>query len=535
MSGFYPIVTPPLEHTHKSVKYTCSEEGLAKDGWLYDPNAERFLRPKTSKAGATPKEIEKKPLGWWKAQCSFRGLNQTGAINDLQLRLREAKKKMLPELKAVETELIREFKKKNKAARDGTWASLKSVEQKAKANPSRFLAEAFPKGANGRPTNLDIIILKIGDNHRLAVATAAEDAGLETVSVDALWTANKKPNPDRWIIIGRTRDAVWNQMREIERESARSKQIGMAGEPGPKKAKTNAGAQSTSKATVNPLIEQPPRKKQTARKIASNWELSPDPIVERPVFKTKQTARKTASNWHSSEDEKPLMSKQTASDSKSDIKSENSWDVRGRYLISCPGIEEEWSSQGGGDPSLTLDVYLENKNGRQQLYAVFDFRVIKGIMRFEKPVPASRVAKAGESSSKRKREDIDDDGDAKMEMCPSFTGNETASESYTENVFYLGAKDKPTARRPTWRYRWRGEETGEGEIQLGSDKAVQCITYSNKGTELSGTFKCSYLRECNFTGVKIRPRPSDGHVDPEAQWTNRSQAAYDYASRARWG
>ncbi len=35
--------------------------------------------------------------------------------------------------------------------------------------------------------------------------------------------ATRRP-PDRWIIVGRTRDAVWNQMRDIEREAARSKQ-----------------------------------------------------------------------------------------------------------------------------------------------------------------------------------------------------------------------------------------------------------------------------------------------------------------------
>jgi len=159
MVDLHAIVIPPLEHVHKSLKFSCSGEGLLKDGIPYDPHPERFLPPKATKANPKPKEVDRKPVSYWKAQCAFRGLNQSGAISDLQLRLREAKKKILPELKIAETELNKDFKKKNKAAQDSKWNSLKA-EQKAKANPSKYLAEAFPKGATGRPVNLDIVVLK---------------------------------------------------------------------------------------------------------------------------------------------------------------------------------------------------------------------------------------------------------------------------------------------------------------------------------------------------------------------------------------
>lgn len=85
-------------------------------------------------------------------------------------------------------------------------------------------------------------------------------------------------------------------------------------------------------------------------------------------------------------------------------------------------------------------------------------------MRLEKPVAVPRAEKSTDSSSKRKQEDVDDDGDVNMDMYPTFT-NDEASTKYVGSVFYLGAKEKSTARRPTRRHRWRGEETGEGEIQ----------------------------------------------------------------------
>lgn len=220
MVDLHPIVIPSLEHRFRSVTYTCSGEGLCKDGYIYDAHAEKLIPPKGHKPGNT-RDIETKPAGWWRAQCAFRGLNQSGSIADLQLRLREAKKKMIPELKTAETQLNQEFKKRNRIARDSNWKDLKTAEQKAEANPQRYLSEAFPKRATGRPANLDVIIVKT--ENRSALAEAADKLGLESVSVDAPWIGNIPPSPDRWIIIGRSRDAVWNQMRDIER-AARSQQ-----------------------------------------------------------------------------------------------------------------------------------------------------------------------------------------------------------------------------------------------------------------------------------------------------------------------
>jgi hypothetical protein len=140
---------PPLEHTYKSITYTCVGKGLLKDGFEYDAHPEKFFPPKSYKtpkggAAADSPPVEKKPAAWWKAQCAFRGLNQSGAISDLQLRLKDAKKKMLPELKEAETQLNKEFKKKCKTAQDDSWKALGSVEQKATKDPRRFLETSQP-------------------------------------------------------------------------------------------------------------------------------------------------------------------------------------------------------------------------------------------------------------------------------------------------------------------------------------------------------------------------------------------------------
>jgi hypothetical protein len=70
MADLHPTITSPLEHTYKLIKFTCSGEGLYKD------LPKKFFTPKTTKTESEPKEVGKKPVAFWKAQCAFRGLNQ---------------------------------------------------------------------------------------------------------------------------------------------------------------------------------------------------------------------------------------------------------------------------------------------------------------------------------------------------------------------------------------------------------------------------------------------------------------------------
>ncbi|KAF7907543.1 uncharacterized protein EAF01_005129 [Botrytis porri] len=598
MTDLYPIVIPPFEHRFKAVTYTCRGEGLRKDGHPYDPHVENFIAPKGQKPGNS---LGTKPAGWWKAQCAFRGLKQTGSIADLQLRLGAAKKEMDPELKAAESQLNKDFKKQNKLARDGNWKNLKTAEEKADADPQRYLNEAFPNSATGEVAKPDIIIVK--NKHKTALAKAAYKMGLESVLVDAPQVGNTRPSPDQWVVVGRITDAVLNQKHELERATTWSKENTPKKTPGGRPKQTarkyvpSSGTHDNVFDEIETQSARPilplPRKKQTARKFAPSTAAHdnlfsdsdsyshnlPGPPLRAPK---KQTAIKSASststdldiffdsNTENPESPGPVSPgprKQTAVKStrsasthldlfvddgedevahrqpaakrlrtsasgaranSSTTELEGLWDVRGSYVIECPNIEEEW---GEKDSDLILDIYVENKNGRHQMFAMFNFIVVEGIMRFERPtdVPSPKT-----SDRKRKRQStssIDEDGDVMM----SDVSQDGASNSkYKESAFYLGANDKPTARRPTWPYRWRGEETGEGEIQLGSDKRLESITFNDKDKSLSGTFTCDFAGKCKFTGLMINRRPQDSRIDPESQWESRSEAAYEDALQARW-
>lgn len=83
-------------------------------------------------------------------------------------------------------------------------------------------------------------------------------------------------------------------------------------------------------------------------------------------------------------------------------------------------------------------------------------------------------------------------------------------------------------------FKWRGRETGESEIQLGSDKDTYEITFGNYGTTFTGTFGCRYVHEATIKGTKV----SHGHDQrgsSAARWEQFSELAHERESRSRWG
>lgn len=144
-----------------------------------------------------------------------------------------------------------------------------------------------------------------------------------------------------------------------------------------------------------------PRKKQTARKVAQSTAthdnlfsdsdshspnrpgpVSPGPRKQTAVKSTRSTGTHSDLFAGAGEDKdahkrpaaKRLRTSASGARANSSAESEDLWDVRGSYVIECPDIEEEW---GEKDSDLTLDIYVENKNGRHQMFAMFNFIVVE--------------------------------------------------------------------------------------------------------------------------------------------------------------
>jgi hypothetical protein len=86
----------------------------------------------------------------------------------------------------------------------------------------------------------------------------------------------------------------------------------------------------------------------------------------------------------------------------------------------------------------------------------------------------------------------------------------------------------------TFEFIWRGRETGESEIQIGSDRDAYKITFGNHGTTFYGTFRCRYVSSTAMKGTKM----SHGHGQKgssASRWEELSEQAHNRESRSRWG
>jgi hypothetical protein len=149
------------------------------------------------------------------------------------------------------------------------------------------------------------------------------------------------------------------------------------------------------------------------------------------------------------------------------------WDVTGVWKITCPEFHDPNSLN---NENMNFRIYRVSGTKISQMFAKFDFGIVKGWLRFEDP--ATQNIPAISVGQKRKRRAWDS--------------------------FLIPLDTKPSLRYPTWSYRWRGRANGgEGYMEHGSDEFPCSITFSGKGgCALSGTFNSDFL-ECEFMGVKV--------------------------------
>jgi hypothetical protein len=237
----------------------------------------------------------------------------------------------------------------------------------------------------------------------------------------------------------------------------------------------------------------------------------------------------------------------------------NDYDVTGRWKISCPQIDEGLDDQyfDSEDKSdLTLDIYVEETKKGPQMFSEFNFGHVSGVFRFERQEGDEREGSGKEDeadSDKDSREEDEDEvennaedkneeedeGDVEDEDeddDDDIDGDERLTPtSPNPEAFYFGSITKPSAKYPTWNYRWRGEEQYEGVVELGSDEHVHTLTfYGRKGRQLMGNFGgVGFVKgtECTFTGVKVGMGGSTS-LDIEEEWANRNEAAC--APVGRW-
>lgn len=220
--------------------------------------------------------------------------------------------------------------------------------------------------------------------------------------------------------------------------------------------------------------------------------------------------------------------------------SRKKWDVSGQWEISCPYMDEQWGSENDGC-SLEIGFTKPIETGLVQMYASFDFVAITGIMRF---VNENARDQEHKKRSSRKRDLTPDEGSDDDEDSDEVEGSDDDGSMSADFLFPNASL--PSSRSREFSFRWRGEETGESEIQLGSEKNLCSIIFESPNA-LTGVFISGLTGSVKFKGFKegfetaakgggAGTRRDVGNCpDPSIAWRERNEAAYESARVGRWG
>ncbi|KAH8601110.1 hypothetical protein B0O99DRAFT_607991 [Bisporella sp. PMI_857] len=467
------ISIPDVEGKFNNLTFKYSGwKGFSQNGHAYNADLEhefRMLEPVRTPTGRIAKHQPRKSsiphhltlVGYWKAQCIFRGLPTAGKIDELKHRLRpNMGMPMIQELKELQKKLYEQYEERMEiATRD--WEAKKRARREAElAQTKELLQEYFPTGVTDNGSQNRIIMVKLGAKPQLheaaaslGLASADTDHPLQTFFLTVGYT-----------IIGRSQAIVNRKLESLKKK---------------KEAKEKA------------RIEEKRRE------------------AERKVLEERRNYGRVVN---------------------ASAKGSGPWTVDGTYSVKFPYIQKHYCQ---GDIQLTLQIgHEETKNG-VQMYAIFDFGIISGVMRFETKESAKRGQgktsddTAETASKKRKRDEYDYYGWYSDD--PYDSDNRTP----TPEAFYLSPAERPSLKSPTWSYRWRGRDI-ESIICVDSDKKLFEITFGGPaGTEITGAFGGDLVPDgSEFTGIKTSmaaPR-----VGSWSEWHELNETGYDRECAHRW-
>jgi hypothetical protein len=487
----YPIVIQPLKVKHSDQTYTCAGDGLHVFGCSFDPHVAltlQALEPARTPTGRIAKRQPSVPhharhgINWWKAQCVFRGLPYKGlALKLLQDSLRDAAgRKRLPELDEIEKRLNREFIIKNSAARDEksqketgkSWKEAEAERERAEYDQVKQIMEAK----------------RVEEERRLE----EEWKTLSTQEKAEQYPRRflKETFPPGEIEV---KAIVFKSISRYPRKQLQSeaKRLGLQAQsinvPNVYDSDDGDSFKDDSESedeNSDKWIIIGREKEHVAAKIKE---------IKRELVRARQQFKATQED---------------------NVRHGKGWDITGSWSIRSPSLEKYCD----GGP-LTMDIYRDNSTGKLQMYGRFDFRIVEGILRFEKPGAKEPVFDRFKPRTERDWEEYDD---------------ETAEDEDDEN-FQLGSADKPSPQNPTWNFRWRGKDTGESVIQLFSEEQLCSMTFSGtSGCKVTGTFHNEYIEHCTFSGVKVGAQPRRGRFAIRGAWRDHNWIAYERARIGRW-
>lgn len=205
--------------------------------------------------------------------------------------------------------------------------------------------------------------------------------------------------------------------------------------------------------------------------------------------------------------------------------------IGGTYVIECDEMGS-YSSEESYNNTMRLRIIESSHEG---CVGIFDFGVITGIMLLDesKEDLASRIA----SLDYEDQDDFSGETDDSSQTDDSGNGRGAPQKRKAQPVEEASRPRKKQkqgkASGGTVFLQWRGEETGEGEIQLDdANENVGQLNFSdNNGFEFEGTADFGFVgSNIRFQGYKIESLGGPA----TRSWNDYSEAAYERARVGRW-
>ncbi|KAF2101295.1 hypothetical protein NA57DRAFT_53271 [Rhizodiscina lignyota] len=200
--------------------------------------------------------------------------------------------------------------------------------------------------------------------------------------------------------------------------------------------------------------------------------------------------------------------------------------LTGSWIIRCKYIQENWNSNSY-PMKLTMDIIQQDSPFGVQ--AAFNFEIIEGIMLLS---PTQSVL-ADFMNSLEHDPDASETDDSDSPWRSRSDSNK--KRKYVQQGHILDDKKQKldtTANSSRFNLRWRGRETGNGEIQMDTAPSYNNghIDVDFRQATFKGVIKADIFDTVPFKGYKV----SDAPKSTPPKWWDLSEKQWNYECTARW-
>jgi len=473
-SDYGGCVYTTVHVTKNRLKYSLDQHGLHRNGHYYKQDLCDVL-PKFFKNGKRQKGDHRakrnahliEPVGFWQAQCQFRGLHSKGNTQELQFRLSNTTNhELTDDMKEIQRELQAKYANQHKTDQKDAATKRKAKADEDMRKSKAELRRLFPDDQSER------LVVRKGDIPSW-LTLAAKDLGLTSYIFPDPGPISWDQDWDNWLVISTNAEACRQEVEKLQAEGRKAKEA---------QEKKLEEARLVREAKEEEDLSATKKRVAKASQLAGGkWDVTGEyRITCEDVTKEYGHVGEVFSlRLHRGGDEQEGLA-----------------EMYGQLEF---GLYEGYLRFETKDPAHAAQAG-ENRERLRRKRKRGEERAVRNKLKQLKRDVDSTYETSDESES---GEDESDEEEEEQEHEEEDDSDDDDLERNAGN-FLLRMDERPSPDAPKWQFRWRGRETGDGKIDGEAEKKLCSIKFKGKGgARIKGTFKTS-LGHFKFKGVKVK-------------------------------